>query len=59
MVIYRCMMFHFQCIHVQLKDPSVLLQKALTSQSWALDVHSLISGWREKNALVFVDRLLQ
>ena len=45
--------------HVQLKDPSVLLQKALTSQSWALDVHSLISGWREKNALVFVDRLLQ
>ena len=45
-------------LHVQLKDPSVLLQKALTSQLWALGVHSLISGWREKDALVFVKRLL-
>ena len=45
-------------LHVQLKDPSVLLQKALTSQLWALVVHSLMSEWREKNALAFADRLL-
>ena len=30
-------------LHVQLYDPSVLLQKALTSQLWAMVVHSLIS----------------
>ena len=34
-------------LHVQLYDPSVLLQKALTSQSYTLVVHSLISEKRE------------
>ena len=40
-------------LHVQLKDPSVLLQKALTSQLWALVVlvvHSLISKKKEKSS---------
>ena len=34
-------------LHVQLYDPSVLLQKALTSQLWAMAVHSLISEKRK------------
>ena len=35
-------------LHVQLKDPSVLLQKALESQLWTLVVHSLISERKVK-----------
>ena len=34
-------------LHVQLYDPSVLLQKELTSQLWAMVVHSLISEKRK------------
>ena len=40
-------------LHVQLKDPSALLQKAFTSQLWALVVlvvHSLISKKKEKSS---------
>ena len=36
-------------LHVQSKDPPVLLQKALASQLWTLVVHSLISERKIEN----------
>ena len=37
-------------LHVQSKDPSVLLQEAAASQLWTLVIHSLISKSKEKRS---------
>ena len=43
-------------LHVQLYDPSVLLQKAFEAHLWTLVVHSLISKRRGKKGYCYVTR---